>query len=290
MLLISGLSGAGKSTVLHALEDAGFFCTDNLPLDLLHDWARQMRLRQQPAAVCIDVRSALNADDLHHTLEAVMGSDADWQLLFVEAADAVLLRRFSILRRRHPLALGEDLMQTITRERELMSHLRGMADLLLDSSNLNPYELAEQVEWFRHQYGQKSCELRYTLMSFSYKHGIPPDADMVIDARFLPNPHYQAELAPLTGRDQPVIDFLAALPEVGEAERRLQDWLAFSRPMMQRERKKYFTLAFGCSGGRHRSVYLAERLASWLKQQKLARPVIRHRELGILVDSDEVLP
>jgi len=288
MLLISGLSGAGKSTVLHALEDAGFFCTDNLPLDLLHDWAQQMHVRQQPAAVCIDVRSAINADDLHHTLEAVMVSDEDWQFLFVDASDAVLLRRFSTLRRRHPLALGEDLMQTITRERELMSPLREMADMLLDSSNLNPYELAAQVGLFRRQHGQQSRELRYTLMSFSYKYGIPPDADMVIDARFLPNPHYQTELAPLTGRDKPVIDFLAALPEVGEAERRLQEWLAFSRPMMQKERKKYFTLAFGCSGGRHRSVYLAERTARWLKQQQLAQPVIRHRELGMLIEGDEV--
>jgi len=290
MLLISGMSGAGKSTVLHALEDAGFFCTDNLPLDLLHDWGQQMLARKQSAAVCIDVRSALNADDLHHTLEAVLVSRENWQLLFVDASDAVLLRRFSTLRRRHPLALGEDLMQTISRERELMNPLRDMADMVLDSSNLNPYELAAQVEMFRKQQGQESRALRFTLMSFSYKHGLPPDADMVIDARFLPNPHYQTELAPLTGRDQPVIDFLASQPEVLQAEQRLQEWLSFSYPMMLKERKKYFTLAIGCSGGRHRSVYLAEKLAAWLKWQQLAQPVIRHRELGILVEVEEARP
>jgi len=285
MLLISGLSGAGKSTVLHALEDAGFFCTDNLPLDLLHDWGQQMLARQQPAAVCIDVRSAINANDLEHTIETVMATDEGWQLLFVEADDAVLLRRFSTLRRRHPFALAEDLMQTISREREVMSPLKEMADMVFDSSNLNPYELAEQVELFRSQLGQQGRQLRCTLISFSYKNGIPPDADMVIDVRFLPNPHYQPELAALTGRDQPVIDFLVGHAEVQEAERRLQEWLVFSTPLMQKERKKYFTLAFGCSGGRHRSVYLAEQLARWLQQQELAKPVIRHRELGILVEN-----
>ncbi|HKI61212.1 MAG TPA: RNase adapter RapZ [Mariprofundaceae bacterium] len=285
MLLISGLSGAGKSTVLHALEDAGFFCTDNLPLDMLHVWGQQMLARKQPAAVCIDVRSAHNADELKHTIEAVMVSREDWQFLFVDASDTVLLRRFSTLRRRHPLALGEDLMQSISRERELLSPLREMADMVLDSSNLNPYELASQVELFRRHEGR---ELRFTLMSFSYRHGIPPDADMVVDARFLPNPHYQTDLAPLTGRDQPVIEFLANQPEVAQAERHLQDWLSFSHPMMLKERKQYFTLAIGCSGGRHRSVYLAERLAGWLRKQQIAKPVIRHRELGILVNAEGV--
>ncbi len=288
MLLISGLSGAGKSTVLHALEDAGFFCTDNLPLDLLHDWAGQMRARRQPAAVCIDVRSAASADDLHQAVEAAMVSGQDWRLLFVEASDAVLLRRFSTLRRRHPLAHGEDLMQTIRRERELMNPLREMADMVLDSSMLNPYELAEQVELFqRHQGSDAARELHYTLMSFSYRHGIPPDADMVVDVRFLPNPHYQAELAPLTGRDAPVRDFLACRSEVCEFERLLRDWLSFAAPLMRKEKKKYCTLAFGCSGGRHRSVYLAERLAVWLVDEGLAAPLVRHRELGLLLDAAE---
>lgn len=288
MLLISGMSGAGKSTVLHALEDAGYFCTDNLPLDLLPAWSQQMRARQQPAAVCLDVRSASNPEDLQQSIEALLGTEDDWQLLFVDAADEVLQRRFSTLRRRHPLALGEDLMQTIARERQMMAPIRAMADLLLDSSSINPYQLAEQVEAFRLRQGQAPRELRFTLVSFSYRHGIPPDADMVVDARFLPNPHYQPDLAPLSGRDGPVIAFLKAQPEVAEAEARLRDWLAFTHPLMRRERKKYFTLAFGCSGGRHRSVYLAEQMAAWLKREGLACPVLRHRELGLLVKDDEV--
>ncbi|MDX8408364.1 MAG: RNase adapter RapZ, partial [Mariprofundaceae bacterium] len=209
----------------------------------------------------------------------------DWRMMFVEATDAVLLRRFSTLRRRHPLAHGEQLMQVIRNEREMMYPLREMADMVLDSSTLNPYELAEQVELFLRQPGGGMSALRYTLMSFSYRHGIPPEADMVVDARCLPNPHYQSELAPLTGRDEPVRAFLAACPEVGDFEARLRDWLDFIAPLMQREQKKYFTLAFGCSGGRHRSVYLAERIAGWLASRGMVQPLIRHRELGLLLEA-----
>ncbi|HXH72779.1 MAG TPA: RNase adapter RapZ [Mariprofundaceae bacterium] len=288
MLLISGLSGAGKSTVLHVLEDAGFFCTDNLPLEMLRDWAAQMRLRKQPAAVCIDARSSSNPAALHEAIEAVLLSDTDWRLLFVEANDVVLQRRFSSLKRRHPFAPTADLMQAIQGEREALSAVRERADMVLDTSSLSPYELAERVENFWRRQAETRSGMRCTLMSFSYLHGIPADADMVIDVRFLPNPHYQPELAPFTGRDQPVIDFFAASPEMQEAEAWVARWLEFAWPKMVRERKQYFTLAFGCTGGRHRSVYLAERLADWLRRQGLSEPAIRHRELDLVIEGAAV--
>ncbi len=286
MLLISGLSGAGKSTVLHALEDAGFFCTDNLPVEMLRDWSRLMRARGRPAAVCLDARSCERDGELAQALQAATLADEGWKLLFLEASDESLLQRFSALRRRHPYAPEAELSRAIAAEREAMRPVREMADLVLDSSELNPYELAARAEAFWREEGAAARGLRCSLLSFSYRHGLPRQADMVIDARFLPNPHYQPELAPLTGRDAPVARWLAEKPEVARAEQRLRDWLAFAWPLMARERKQYFTLAIGCSGGRHRSVYLVERLAAWLRDEGLARPVVRHRELGLVHEGE----
>ena len=281
MLLISGLSGAGKSTVLHALEDAGFFCTDNLPLEMLRDWSLQMQLRKQSAAVCLDVRSGMNAEELHEAIKTVLVTD-EWQLIFIEAEDEVLQRRFSTLRRRHPFPAGDDLMQAIRLERESMMPVREMADLILDSSHLTPYELAEKVDFFRHKPEQKQKSIACTIISFSYRQGLPQHADMVFDMRMLPNPHYQPNLASQTGRDADVIAFLKNYEEVAQAEQQIQQWLSFAWPLMIKERKQYFTLAAGCSGGRHRSVYMAERLALWIQRQGLANSTIQHRELGIV--------
>jgi len=281
MLLISGLSGAGKSTVLHALEDAGFFCTDNLPLEMLRDWSMMMRARKRPAAVCLDARSGYTAQAIRTTIEENLAED-EWQLLFVEAEDEVLQRRFSTVKRRHPYPAGVDLMDAIKQERESLLPIRNIADLILDSSHLTPYELAENAELFWRRPGSTRYRMSCTVMSFSYKHGLPSMADVVFDMRFLPNPHYLPELAQQTGRDADVIAFLEGRAEVGEALERVRQWLAFSWPMSQKERKQYFTVAFGCSGGRHRSVYMAEQLADWLNAQAMSLPVIQHRELGIV--------
>jgi len=280
MLMISGLSGAGKSTALHALEDLDFFCTDNLPLELLADWEAQMRTRKKPAAVCIDTRSSADPKELQEVLQSVLSSRTDWRLLFIDASDDVLQRRFSVQRRRHPFAGGKKLLHAIRAEREALAPLREMADLVLDSSSLNPYELADLVESFRDLQIDRPQQMTCSLISFSYRRGLPQDADMVMDVRFLPNPHYQPELALLTGKDAPVQAFLQQHPEVEEAEDILRRWLAFAWPHLSRERKRYFTLAVGCSGGRHRSVYIVERLAEWLRRQNMANPVIHHRELG----------
>jgi len=281
MLLISGLSGAGKSTVLHALEDGGFFCTDNLPVEMLRDWSISMQLRKQPAAVCLDARSGMSTQSLRNAIAAVLVSD-DWQLLFVEAEDEMLQRRFSTVRRRHPFAPDIDLMSAIRQERESLDAVRCMADLILDSSYLTPYELAEKVDVFWRQPETTSTHMACTVISFSYKHGLPAEADVVFDMRFLPNPHYHPELRPKTGCDEEVVAFLQSYPDVNEAERRIQYWLALVWPLMQKERKQYFTLAMGCSGGRHRSVYMAERLALWIQRQDWLVPTIQHRELGVV--------
>lgn len=281
MLLISGLSGAGKSTVLHALEDAGYFCTDNLPLEMLRDWAMVMQVRKRPAAVCLDARSGFTAKAILATIEETLVEE-DWQLLFIEAKDEVLQRRFSTVKRRHPFPSGVDLVDSIQLERESLLPIRNIADLVLDSSQLTPYELAERAELFWQKPESKSLPMSCTMMSFSYKHGLPSMADMVFDMRFLPNPHYVPALAQQTGRDTEVIEFLEGREEVGQAQAFIRQWLAFAWPMIRKERKQYFTVAFGCTGGRHRSVYMAEQLADWLNRQGLALPVIQHRELAII--------
>ncbi|MDX8405591.1 MAG: RNase adapter RapZ [Mariprofundus sp.] len=280
MLLISGMSGAGKSTVLHALEDSGFFCTDNLPVEMLHAWSLSMQLRNQPAAVCLDTRSCMNTESLNDVITTISVSD-DWRLLYLEAEDEVLQRRYSLVRRRHPFAPDADLMSAIEQERKSIAPLRLVADLILDSSHLTPYELAAQVDNFWHQPDDISNDMACTIISFSYKNGLPPQADVVFDMRFLPNPHYDPALRNKTGCDTEVVEFLQQHADVYEAEKRIQQWLELIWPLMQKERKRYFTLATGCSGGRHRSVYMAERLARWIKQQGWLNPIIQHRELDI---------
>jgi len=282
-IIITGLSGSGKSTALHALEDVGCFCTDNLPLALLGDWAVDVACRGREMAVCVDARSA-SPQDLNRVLAQLRDNNPSWQLLFLEADDAVLLRRFSTLRRRHPFAPRQDLPQAICEERKSMQELRDSADLVLNTTAMNPYELADRVETFWRRHQQKSAEgdsqPTITLMSFSYRYGLPVDADMVIDMRFLPNPHYEPGMRELTGRNAPVIEFLQAHPEAIEAEHKLQAWLSFVWPQMLREKKRYFTLAFGCSGGRHRSVYMAERIATFVRNELGVEPLLRHRELS----------
>jgi len=280
ILLISGLSGAGKSTILHSLEDAGFFCTDNLPLEMLQDWATSMQHRHKPAAVCLDARSGFTATAIKAVIEDVQ-APGDWQLLFVEAEDAVLQRRFSTLRRRHPFHADGDLMASILQERTALRPIRDMADMIFDSSHLTPYELAEQVDMFWRKSDQPQQQLSCSIVSFSYKHGLPANADIVFDMRFLPNPHYQDGLAELTGRDQDVVAFLQACPEALQARTHIQQWLRFIWPHLRTERKQYFTLAFGCSGGRHRSVYMAETIAAWVLRELGVVSSVQHRELGI---------
>jgi len=285
VIIISGLSGSGKSTALHTLEDLGCFCTDNLPPELLTDWAAQALRHHQHAAVCVDARSAESPQILAEDLQRYLVQQRGWKLLFIDSSDRTLQRRFSTVRRKHPFAPDTNIPEAIHREREALAPLRELADRVLDSSELNPYELADMVEqfWISHeQTPHTSPQLFTSLISFSYRRGIPASADMVIDIRFLPNPHYQTNMAPLTGQDLQVSTLLEGFAQNARAEKHLQQWLTMIRPQMVTERKHHFTLAIGCSGGRHRSVYMVEQIATWMGTQTEWLPLdVRHRELGL---------
>ncbi|MDQ6950767.1 MAG: RNase adapter RapZ [Mariprofundales bacterium] len=285
MIIVSGLSGSGKSTALHTLEDLGCFCTDNLPPELLSDWAAQALRNHQYAAVCVDARSAESPQLLAQDLQRRMEQNHRWKLLFIDSTDRALQRRFSTVRRRHPFAPNTNIPEAITRERKALAPLREQADRVLDSSELNPYELADLVEqfWMAHEQTEhKSQQLFTSLVSFSYQRGLPESADMVIDIRFLPNPHYETDMAQLTGQDAEVATFLHGFSQTNTALEQIQQWLTTVRPQMVTERKHHFTLAIGCSGGRHRSVYMVEQLAQWMRQQSEWLPLnVRHRELGL---------
>ncbi|MCF6208727.1 MAG: RNase adapter RapZ [Ghiorsea sp.] len=282
LFIITGLSGAGKSTALHALEDLGFFCTDNLPVTMLAHWAENMMRNGNDAAVGIDIRSTENPELLSQALVS-MRQDLPWKIIFIDAEDTVLQRRFSTLKRIHPYAPDIDLEQAILAERKALEPLHEQADIVMNSSRLTPYQLAESVEsfWQKQQVNLANAQpVTCSLVSFSYQKGLPPGADMVMDMRFLPNPHYEPALAPMTGKDKAVQDFFKPIPEVRLAEDKIKDWLTFIWPHLIQERKRYFTLALGCTGGRHRSVYMTERIAVWLRKEAMSQPLIRHRELG----------
>lgn len=284
LLMITGLSGAGKSTALHALEDMSFFCTDNLPATMLQAWVEHIPTDYQDAAVCVDIRSSDDPLKLAQHIEQAKQRH-DWRILFVDAHKQILQRRFSTLKRKHPFGSETALESAIQRERQCLAPLREKADIILDSSDLNPYEFSGLLEAFCCQQGAISTSPNqqatpiFSLLSFSYQRGLPAQADMVLDMRFLPNPHYQQALAKLTGCDSAVQDFFKEIPEIAQAQQWICQWLSFIWPQLQSERKQYFTLAIGCSGGRHRSVYMVETIAAWSAQQWGIEPVIHHREL-----------
>jgi RNase adapter protein RapZ len=275
LVLVSGLSGSGKSIALRFLEDSGYYCVDNLPANLLLDTVDFLaEAGHDRAAVSIDARSAA-LPTLPQHIEQLRARGVDCRVLYLEATPDTLLRRFSETRRRHPLA-GDKLTlgEAIERERTLLEGIATLA-LRLDTSELQPRVLQN---WIRDLLGLGAGTLTLLLESFSYKEGIPLDADWVLDARMLPNPHYDPQLRPHTGRDAPVVDYLKAdaqvtrwLEDVGAL---LKRWL----PEIVRENRSHVTVAIGCTGGRHRSVYLAEALAKALQGDW--RVLVRHRSLS----------
>lgn len=283
VVLITGMSGSGKSVALHALEDAGYFCVDNLPPELLLDF---IRLRQQRherrTAVAVDARTAESLPSLLTMIERLRGKGVQVQSLFLDATTPTLVRRFSETRRPHPLSMsaqaqdaGHALIDAIEQERGVLSAIREVSSVV-DTSQLRPAQLRR---WVRDLLGEKATSLSLVLESFAYKHGVPLDADFVFDLRMLPNPFYVRELKPLTGRDAPVRDYLASQPEavelLGQIEALLRRWI----PGFESDQRSYLTVALGCTGGQHRSVYAVETLA----QRFADRPgtVVRHRELPL---------
>jgi UPF0042 nucleotide-binding protein len=275
LILVSGLSGSGKSIALHVLEDAGYYCVDNLPATLLLEVADFLTISgQEKAAISVDARSAALASLPAH-IEALKGRGVDCRVLYLEASTPTLLRRFSETRRKHPL-LGTDLSlpEAIEHERSLLASVAALGQRI-DTSELQARVLQN---WIRELLGIGSGALTLLFESFAYRDGIPLDADWVLDARMLPNPHYDPQLRPFTGRDLPVIEVLGRDPAVVRWLEDVQGLLARWLPEIVRENRSSVTVAIGCTGGRHRSVYLVERLAESFRKDWSV--LVRHRGLA----------
>jgi UPF0042 nucleotide-binding protein len=281
VVLVTGISGSGKSIALHALEDAGFFCVDNLPPELLREFLRveQERLERR-VAIAVDVRSAGSLPHLLPLLEELRGEGVGIRSLFLDASTDALVRRFSETRRPHPLskqAAGGDahraLIDAIELERELLGELREVSTVI-DTSLLRPAQLRR---WMRDLVGARGSALTLVFESFAYKHGVPRDADFVFDLRVLPNPYYLRELRPQTGRDAAVVAYLDAQPEAIEMLEQIETFLSRWLSPFEDDQRSYLTVAIGCTGGQHRSVYAAEMLAARFSARVVT--LVRHREL-----------
>ncbi|MCX8086110.1 MAG: RNase adapter RapZ [Rhodocyclaceae bacterium] len=276
LVLISGLSGSGKSIALNVLEDAGFYCVDNLPASLLAGLVGHLlREGTERVAVTIDMRSGAAIAALPAQLRQLEAGGVAVRFIFLDARDEVLIQRFSETRRRHPLAgANTTLAEAIALEREALETIRSLGHRL-DTSHLRPNALRAMIKEFVALEPGGSLTLLFE--SFGFKHGLPLDADLVFDVRCLPNPYYDPALRPLTGLDAPVADFLAAQPEVMRMLEDIRRFLAAWLPAYVRDNRSYLTVALGCTGGQHRSVWFAEALAKCFAEQ--ARVLVRHRAL-----------
>jgi len=279
LLIITGLSGAGRSAAADVLEDLGFFVIDNLPPALIPKVAELARDRERPSrfALVVDSRSGAFVDDLAAALAGVRETGARTSMLFLDASDEVLVRRFEASRRPHPVAGTDRVSDGIRQERELLEGLKGEADLVVDTSNLNVHELRDRLhELFRDD--QSAGSLQTSLVSFGYKHGVPLDVDLMFDCRFLPNPHWVDSLRDLPGTDPAVRAYVLAQPEAGPFLEQLRRLFQLLLPAFAREGKSYLSIGIGCTGGRHRSVVIAAELATML--DGLGFPTrVHHRDL-----------
>ena len=280
LVLITGISGSGKSQALHALEDAGFFCVDNLPPELLRDFVRLEHERfTRRVAVAVDVRSAVALPQLVPLIQELQREGVQIRALFLDASTDALLRRFSETRRPHPLSAGMQgdatrvLSDAIELERQMLAALREVSTVI-DTSQLRPAQLRR---WVRELVGARGAALTLVFESFAFKFGVPLDADFVFDVRVLPNPHYIRELRPLTGRDEPVRAYLDAQPDVAEMLAQIEAFLRRWLVAFEDDQRSYLTVAIGCTGGQHRSVYLSEQLAQRFAGR--GATLVRHREL-----------
>ncbi len=280
-VLVSGLSGAGKSQSLRFLEDLGYYCIDNLPPSLIPTIAELSANTVHPRrriAVCVDVRGGEDLRNLPAYLDEVAEMGIRPEVLFLESSDEVLLKRYSESRRRHPAALQGSVEEGIERERELLAPIRGRADLVLDTSATSVSQLRERVASV-FQAGQKTQKLSVGVMSFGFKYGVPPEADLLFDVRFLPNPHYDPELRPYTGEEPKVSTFVLDNPDATEFLDRVRGLLKFLIPRYAAEPKSYLTIAVGCTGGRHRSVAVARALIGFVREMDCSAR-LRHRDIA----------
>lgn len=276
VILVSGLSGSGKSIAIAVLEDVGYYCVDNLPLAMLQPLVDYLKQEGHTRiAIAIDARSSARFAQLPQIAETLRGQGADLRMIFLEAKTLSLVQRFSETRRRHPLSSETvSLQEAIQLERETLADIAPLAHRI-DTSDLSASALRL---WIKDLVGQDRSRITLLFESFGFKHGIPLDADLVFDVRCLPNPHYVTELRPLTGRDQPVKDYLEASPNamalLADIRGFVENWL----PCFIRDHRAYLTVAIGCTGGQHRSVYFAETLAAAFRERE--QVLVRHRELS----------
>jgi len=277
--IITGMSGAGRSAAADVLEDLGFFVIDNLPPALIAKVAELGRGKNgtDRFALVVDTRAGAFMEDLEAALHELRESGARTRILFLDAADDVLVRRFDATRRRHPLAGSDRVLEGIVRERALLEELKGQADLVVDTSDLNVHELRDRL---RELFGEATPEgtLQTSVVSFGYKHGLPLDVDLVFDCRFLPNPHWVDELRPLPGTDPRVRRYVMKQPETNDFLAELERLFALLLPAYVREGKAYLSIGIGCTGGHHRSVVIAEELAKVLARLGF-RSRVHHRDV-----------
>jgi len=299
VILISGLSGSGKTTAIKALEDIGFYCVDNLPILLVPKFielCEQSGGKISKVAVVEDIRGTVSypnwkekgetqegkdfLEDSRRIIQNLQREGYPIEILFLDSSDAVLMRRFSETRREHPLAVGGSIREGIRVERERLQGIRDMANQVIDTSHFNVHQLKEKIQQYAQQ-GLDSSQMSVTLLSFGYSFGIPYEADLVFDVRFLPNPYFVEELKRLRGDDSKVADYVLQWEETKEFLKRIQEFIRFLFPLYMKERKTHLTIAVGCTGGRHRSIVIANRVGEMLRDELAQKGVfltVRHRD------------
>ena len=299
VILISGLSGSGKTTAIKALEDIGFYCVDNLPILLLPKFlelCEESGGKISKVAVVEDIRGTASypvweeigaaqggndfLEDSRRVIQNLQREGYSIEILFLESSDPILMRRFSETRRQHPLAVGEPIGEGIRLEREWLQGIRDMANQVIDTSHFNVHQLKERIQKYA-QEESSSGQMTVTLLSFGYSFGIPFEVDLLLDVRFLPNPYFIEELKRLNGEDPKVAEYILQWEETKEFLQRVQEFIRFLLPLYIRERKTHLTIAVGCTGGRHRSIVIVNRLAEMLRDEVMKRGLflsVRHRD------------
>ena len=279
LVIITGLSGSGKGTVLKSLEDLGYYSVDNLPIDLMEKFAELTQSSPQirAAALVVDIREG-EALERFPALYAKLRRKIQTRLIFLEAEDATLVRRFSETRRPHPLGQSESVAHSVRKERRALRAIRGLADIIVDTTKFNVHDLRGFIQE-RLKGAANDPTIAIYVTSFGYRHGVPADSDLVLDVRFLPNPNYIKEYKQLTGRNTKVAKFIRSFPQTGEFIERVADLLRYLLPHYIEEGKSYLTISFGCTGGHHRSVMIAEDITKLLKKAGYAAKVA-HRDIA----------
>lgn len=283
LLIVSGLSGAGKSVAMNALEDIGFFCIDNVPAGLLPSilaFSRAGDGKLKRVALSMDVRGCRSAEELENALEQLKQQSVPYKILFLDAPDKVLMQRYSATRRRHPISMmeGVSMEEAFAQERKVLRPLKEQADYFIDTELLSTAQNKERICDLFLQNGGAKGAMRLTILSFGFKHGLPTEADLVLDVRCLPNPFYVPELKHKTGLDQDVVDYVMASPESQELLRRYESFLECALPLYVKEGKSQLTIAVGCTGGKHRSITFVRKLAAYCEELGY-QPNMQHRDV-----------